>query len=140
MTRPVLLLLAMIVGFEASDILFGYHLSYRVGYGAFTVLSVVIAVTFLWLWAQRATPLALGMVFSWSGAACLMGWWWLYSLLGAPEWMKDNPLLFIFLSVYLMGAVLHLEVIGRSFSLHRFATYAPVAGAVLVSLAVSLTR
>ena len=105
MMRPVLLLLAMIAVFEGSDILFGYDLSYRVGYGAFALLALVIAGTFFWLWAQRATPLALGMVFSWSGAACLMGWWWLYSLLGAPVWMQDNPLLFIFLSVYLMGSL-----------------------------------
>lgn len=138
MMRPVLLLLAMIAVFEGSDILFGYDLSYRVGYGAFAFLALVIAGTFFWLWAQRATPLALGMVFSWSGAACLMGWWWLYSLLGAPVWMQDNPLLFIFLSVYLMGAVLHLEVIGRSLSMHKFAAYAPVAVAVVTSLMVSL--
>ncbi|MEL7149422.1 MAG: hypothetical protein AAGK71_01745 [Pseudomonadota bacterium] len=138
MTKPILLLLVTIAVFELSNMILGYDLAYRVGYGAFVLLALVIAGTFLWLWKQRSTPLALGMVFSWAGASCVMAWWWLYSLLGAPVWMHDNPLLFVFLSVYLMGAALHLEVIGRSFALSRFATFAPIAGAVLISLVVSL--
>lgn len=137
MTKPILLLLATIAVFELCDLLFGYDVVYRVGYGVFSLLAVAIAGTFFWLWLQRSTPLALGMVFSWTGAACVMAWWWLYNILGAPIWMQDNPLLFVFLSVYLLGAALHLEVIGRSFSLSKIATYAPVAGAVLLSLLAS---
>lgn len=138
MTKPVLLALGLIFAFEVADALFGYHATYQVGYGAFGVLALVIAATFLWLWVQRATPLALGMVFSWIGASGVMAWWWLFSILKAPVWMQDNPILFVFLSIYLMGAVLHLEVIGRSFALSRFWTFLPVFGAAFVSWIVSV--
>ncbi|MGR3513686.1 MAG: hypothetical protein ACU0GG_13065 [Paracoccaceae bacterium] len=133
MMKPILLLLMTILVLEIGDIVFGYQGTYRIGYGAFSLLALVIALTFLWLWRQRATPLALGMVFSWTGAAGVMAWWWLFSILKAPVWMQDNPILFVFLALYLTGAVLHLEVIGRSFALSRLWTYFPVVGAALLS-------
>ncbi|MEM6385083.1 MAG: hypothetical protein AAF718_02485 [Pseudomonadota bacterium] len=138
MTRPILILLSTIALFAVSSAFFGYKVVYQTGYGAFALLAVVIAGTFFWLWVKRSTPLALGMVFSWSGATGVMAWWWLYSLLGRPDWMQDNGLLFVFLSTYLVGAVLHLEVIGRSFALSRGATYAPIVAAVVVSMALAL--
>lgn len=137
MMRPVLLLLGTILIFGVGSVLIGYEAMYRLGYGAIVLLALVIALTFFWLWLKQATPLALGMVFSWTGASCVMGWWWIYSILGEPDWMRQNPLLFAFLSIYLIGAVLHLEVIGRSFALSQRAIYAPVVLAILLSLMVS---
>lgn len=34
-----------------------------------TIMGLLIAAIFVWLWAMRATPLALGRVFSWTGRA-----------------------------------------------------------------------
>lgn len=138
MTKPLVLLIIIVATFGAANWLFGYKLVYLIGYGAFSILALVIAATFLWLWIKRATPLALGMAFGWGGAACVMAWWWLYNLLSAPDWMRENPVLLVFLSIYLVGAILHLEVIGRSFALPRQATFAPVAIAVLLSVFIAL--
>lgn len=138
MTRPILLLLCMIAAFMAAEFFLGFPLVYLIGYGAFAILALVISGTFLWLWVKRSTPLALGMAFGWAGAACVMAWWWLYNLLSGPEWMRENPFFFVFLSVYLVGAILHLEVIGRSFALSRHATFAPVVGAVVLSVLIAI--
>lgn len=138
MMKPFLLLMVLVALFEMAAVLFGYSLTYQIGYGAFSILAFAISVTFLWLWVQRSTPLALGMAIGWGGAAGIMGWWWVYNLLQQPVWMKGNPILFVFLSLYLVGALLHLEVIGRSFSLPWFVTIAPILGAVLVSCILAL--
>lgn len=139
MTKPIVLLISIAAAFAGAETLLGYSLVYRVGYGAFAILAVVISATFFWLWAKRSTPLALGMAFGWAGAASVIAWWWLRNLLDRPEWMQESSVLFIFLSVYLVGAIMHLDVIGRSFSLSRIATYAPVVGAFLLSLVIALS-
>jgi len=138
MTKPILLLATIIAVFEVAHAFLGYGLAYRIGYGTFAVLAAVISATFCWLWYQRSTPLALGMAFGWAGASSVMAWWWLYRIFSRPDWMLGNSVLFVFLSVYLAGAILHLEVIGRSFSLSKVTTYAPVAGAVLISVVVAI--
>lgn len=140
MMKPIVMLIAIVTAFEGAAVIFGYALTYQIGYGAFSILALLISGTFLWLWVQRSTPLALGMAIGWGGAAGVMAWWWVYNLLQQPEWMQANPLLFVFLSLYLVGAFLHLEVIGRSFSLSRSATVAPIAIAFLISLAVAKVR
>lgn len=139
MTKPIVLLISIAAAFAGAETVLGYSLVYRVGYGAFAILAVVISATFFWLWAKRSTPLALGMAFGWAGAASVIAWWWLRNLLDRPEWMQESSVLFIFLSVYLVGAIMHLDVIGRSFSLSRIATYAPVVGAFLLSLVIALS-
>ncbi len=70
--------------------------------------------TFFWLWRKRATPLALGMGFSWAGTGGVLGWWWLYRFLGTPEAMVDNEFLFLFVASYIVGGILHFQVIVRS--------------------------
>ena len=138
MTKPLCLLVALVGLFEICHVILGYDLVYAVGYGTFAVLALVISVTFLWLWTKRSTPLALGMAFSWFGAAGVMSWWWLFNVLDAPNWMQDSPVLFVFLSIYLVGAILHLEVIGRSFALTSRMAYAPVLIAAAVSVFAAL--
>jgi hypothetical protein len=136
MIKPIVLLVGFIVVFELSHAVFGYGAVYQVGYGAFSVLAAVIAGTFFWLWAKRSTPLALGMAFGWAGSASLMAWWWVFDLLDWPDVMIESWVLFVFLSVYFVGAVQHLEVIGRSFGLSRRFAVFPIALALAVSLAV----
>lgn len=111
----------------------GYAAAYLVGYGVLTLMALWVAMTFLWLWLERATPLALGMAFSWAGAALIMGWWYLYALLDRPEWMTQNSLLFVPLAIYITGAVIHSRVIWAAIVADDRAHWVPLAVATLVS-------
>lgn len=138
MTRPILLLCLISALFMAAYGFLGYELAYRVGYGAFALMAVLIAGTFLWLWLRRATPLALGMAFGWAGAASVMGWWWVYNLTGQAAWMEESPVLFACLSLYFVGALLHLQVIGRSFDLHERAPVWAFVATMAASVAAAM--
>ena len=116
-----------------ADLWLGYEAAYEIGYGALTIMAVMITVTFLWLWYVRATPLALGMAFSWIGAACVLGWWWMFNLFDRPGPMAQNAVLFVFLSAYFVGAGLHFAAIQRSFGLKPWLLVVPVLGATLIS-------
>ncbi len=135
----MILLVLTGISFTVAHEFFGYQIVYQVGYGAFSCLAAVIALTFFWLWFKRSTPLALGMAFGWIGAASVMAWWWLFNLLGQPVGMVDNPALFLFLSIYFVGAVQHLEVIGRSFGFSWKASIAPAAAAILFSIVMTIS-
>ncbi len=111
----------------------GYGTAYKIGYGAISLMGVMIAVTFLWLWKARATPLALGMAFSWAGSSAVMGWWWIFNALGAPQAMVRHPALFVFLAVYITGALLHFAVIQRSLGYGSVLFVVPVGLALAVS-------
>ena len=136
MTQPIFNLIAISAAFLTSNALWGYEATYAVGYGTFTIMAAMVALTFLWLWARRATPLAIGMFFGWAGAALVVGWWWVYALLGQPDWMLGNPTLFLFVAVYFVGAILHFKVIAHSFGLKGSIYYVPLvvslAGSVLM--------
>ncbi|EKE43686.1 hypothetical protein OCGS_2418 [Oceaniovalibus guishaninsula JLT2003] len=97
-----------------GDAVMGYGATYSVAFGAFSMMALAIGATFFWLWRARSTPLALGMAFSWAGSACVMGWWWIYTLTGEPPAMRTNTLLFVFLALSLTGALMHFAVIRRS--------------------------
>ena len=128
-------LLVLVAVFQVGHRTLGYDTAYQVGYGAIAIMGVCISLTFLWLWWVRATPLALGMAFSWAGAASVMGWWWVFNLLDHPVAMQQNPGLFVFLSLYIVGATMHFRVIEDALSWPRRAYWLPVAGAWLLSLA-----
>lgn len=138
MIRPILLLCLISALFLMAYGALGYEVAYRVGYGAFALMAVLIAGTFLWLWARRATPLALGMAFGWAGAASVMGWWWVYNLTGHAVWMEESPVLFGCLSLYFVGAILHLQVIGRSFELPERAPIFAFIGTLAASVTAAL--
>ena len=116
----------------------GYTAAYAISYGAITLMAVVISATFLWLYVQRTTPLALGMSLSWAGAACVMGWWWLFAALDRPSAMEENEALLVFVSLYFVGAIMHFGVIQKSLHLPRSAYLVPVVGSVVVSALVHL--
>ena len=136
MIQPIFTLIAISAAFLTSNALLGYDHTYSVGYGAFTLMAAMVSLTFLWLWARRATPLAMGMFFGWSGAAAIMGWWWFYNLLGKPDRMADNPTLFLLLSIYFVGAILHFKVIATSFGVKGRSYLVPVAASLLGSVLV----
>ena len=138
MTQAILILLSLLAAFLTGDAWLGYEPIYQTAYGALTMMAAMISLTFLWLWARRATPLALGMSFSWAGASSVLGWWWIYRLLEAPAAMVDSAALFVFLALYFCGAVLHFAVIGRSFGAPRLTFLLPILGAVGVSVLIQL--
>jgi len=134
MKRAIGFFVCMVLIFELGAIILGYSSAYKLGYGAISIMGMIIAATFLWLWWVRATPLALGMAFSWAGSGTVMGWWWSYNILGSPEAMHDNKALFVFLSLYIVGAVMHFKVIQQALSLPRNIFWVPVGGAMLLSV------
>jgi hypothetical protein len=138
MIRPILLLCAIAGLFLATHVVFGFATAYLVGYGAFALMAAVISATYFWLWSRRATPLALGMAFGWAGAASLIGWRWVFELTDRSDWMTENPLLFLCLSLYFVGALLHLQVIGRSFELSERTPVLAFLGTVFASMVVAL--
>ena len=138
MKQAFMLLMALVALFQLGNQLFGYQVVYQVAYGAITLMALMIAATFLWLFVVRATPLALGMAYSWAGAGFVMGWWWFFNLSGRPEWLRESPVLFGVLPFYFVGAVLHFAVIHRSFGLHGMAFLVPVVGAVALSAGIYL--
>lgn len=133
MKKPILILAAVTALFLVGHRAFGYTTVYLVAYGSFSLMAAFMAATFFWLWTRRATPLALGMAFSWAGAASVMGWWWLLNLTEIPDWVMKNPLLLDFLAIYFVGVVLHFQVIGRSFGLPSRVAFVPIVAAVVVS-------
>ncbi len=138
MKQAFMLLMGLVVLFQAGYELFGYAAVYEIAYGAITLMALMIAATFLWLFVVRATPLALGMAYSWAGAGAVMGWWWVYQFSGRPDWLSASPVLFACLPFYFVGAVLHFAVIHRSFGLHGLAFLVPVVVAVAVSAGIYL--
>jgi hypothetical protein len=133
MKQAFVLLMLLIGLFHLGYLGLGYEAMYQVAYGAITLMALMISGTFLWLFVQRATPLALGMAYGWAGAGLVLGWWYLYHLTGRPGWAVDSPVLFVILPFYFVGAVLHFAVIHRSFGRHGMSFLWPVALSVVVS-------
>jgi len=111
--------------------LLGPEAALRLGRGVLAMLSVLIAASFLWLWQQRATPLALGMAYAWSGLALLIGAGWA----GMPEAVPAAATWIAAMALLLTGAVLHLAAIQASFGLRGGAFLVPLAGALALALA-----
>lgn len=133
MKQAVLLIAASSALLLAFGLGFGWHATFRIAHGAITIMSALIAGTFLWLWRENATPLALGMGLSWAGTASVMGWWWRFDLLGRPDGIAESEILIALLALQLAGAVLHFDVIQSSMGLGRRFAILPVAAAILAS-------
>ena len=133
--RYAILLLGMTASlFVGTSVAFGYDRAYVVAFGVVVALALSISGTFFWLWLSRATPLALGMGFSWLGTTGVLGWWWVFQLLHNPPVMRDNAGLFIFVAAYFVGAILHFQVIRRSLGLRSYVLLLPLGGAVVAAL------
>lgn len=133
--KQALTIYAVLLGaIHASYLSQGYLGTAEIAFGALTVMALMISAIFLWLWAMRMSPLSLGMAFSWAGAAMVMGWWWLFTLLGAPVSMERSEMLLGLVGLMLTGAVLHFEVLETSLGHRRGSFLLPVAGAFAVSV------
>lgn len=138
MTQAIFLVAIIGAMLSASYVTLGYQPTYQIAYGALTLMAAMISLTFLWLWAKRATPLALGMSLSWAGASSVLGWWWAFNLLGGPSEMVESGALFLFLALYFAGAILHFTVIERSFGRPASILPLPALGALLLSALIRL--
>lgn len=130
--RPSILLFATVwTGLATLGAVFGFDTAYDAGYAAISLLAVVISATFAWLWRIRATPMALGMAFSWAGCAGLVGYWWVFNQAGRPPAPGlDHQVLWACISLYLAGAVAHLRVIANVHGSGR-PLFAATLGAVI---------
>ncbi len=135
MKQAVILLAFAVVMLEAGKYAAGLDAVVGITYGAIALMSLMISATFLWLWNERATPLALGMSFSWLGAGLVAGGVWTAGLTGADARVPGEDAALIALAVYIVGAVLHFSVIHRSFGRHGPGFLWPVLLALGVSAA-----
>lgn len=138
MKQAISLTVLTVIALELAFVGLGYDTVADITYGTIAVMALLIAGTFLWLWFERTTPLAIGMAISWLGIAWVAGWWWAYSLMGAPGWAVAHPGLFVILAFPIVGAILHFAVIQRSFGFHGLHFLWPAIGALAVSIAVYL--
>jgi hypothetical protein len=134
MKQAFLLYVVVASGLFWADKVLGYQAAYEIGYGALSIMALMISMTFMWLWQVRATPLALGMAFGWLGAASVMGWWWIFNIFDQPAAMVDNGVLFLFLSAYFVGAGLHFSAVQRSFGLRPWLFGFPIVGSTAISV------
>lgn len=118
MKQAILLLVLAMVLLETGQFVFGHRAVVEIAYGAITAMSLMISATFLWLWGERATPLALGMSFSWLGAGLFAGGFWVVEVLRLPLGAPGEDAILLLLAVCSVGAVLHFSVIHRSFGRH----------------------
>lgn len=134
MIRAILLFLGVYAGLALLDRTAGFGVAYDIGYAAISLMAVVIAVTFAWLYRVRATPMALGMSVSWAGCFGLVGYWWVFAQLGrTPASYMDHDILFFFVSLYLVGAVLHLLVISQSYFRTRVVFWGTMIGVATIT-------
>ncbi len=134
MRHALLLLAVTVTAFMTISVTFGYDRAIAIAYALVAAMAMSISGTFFWLWRERATPLALGMGFSWIGTAGVLGWWWTYRLLDRPEVMIENPALFAFVAAYFVGAVLHFQVVGRSLGRRAVLLLVPVVFLLTVAM------
>lgn len=125
-----------IVALEAAFFVLGFDAVANVVFGVIALMALMIAGTFMWLWFERTTPLAIGMVISWLGIAWMASWWWVLNLIGAPDMVLSHPGIFGVLAFPIVGAVLHFAVIQRSFGFHGMHFLWPIVGAIIVSVGV----
>ena len=136
MRQALLLALALWVIFYVTAGILDIWVAATIGFAAMAAIAVVNCVTFLWLWYVRATPLALGMALSWAGQAAVSIWWLTEGMPGAPTWLDKGPLIFLCISIYMVGGLLHIVVIQNSAGSPRMAAIWPVLAVVAVGTGV----
>jgi len=133
MKQAFVLFALVLLTLEAGKHLAGHAALVEIAYGAIAMMSLMISFTFLWLWSERATPLALGMSFSWLGAGLFAGGSWVVGLLELPAGVPGEDTALAVLAVCIVGALLHFSVIYRSFGRHGIGFLWPVLAALGIS-------
>ena len=134
MSRTILLTLGIYVALSTVNRTLGFDVAYDLGYGAISLLAIVISVTFAWLYRVRATPMAMGMALSWAGCHGLVGYWWVYNQVGRkPSTLLEYDVLFAFIALYFTGAILHLSVISKAYFKTRVVFWCTLSGVMGIS-------
>jgi hypothetical protein len=136
MRQALLLALALWAVFYVTAGVLDLWLAATIGFSAMAAMTLVNCVTFLWLWYVRATPLALGMALGWGGQAGITIWWMVEGMPGAQTWLDKGPLIFLFISIYMVGGLLHIAVIQNSTGSARMAAVWPILAIVAVAAGV----
>lgn len=138
MSRTILLTLGIYAALSTINRTLGFDAAYDLGYGAISLVAIVISVTFAWLWRVRATPMAMGMALSWAGCHGLVGYWWVYNQIGrGPGTVIEHDILFAFISLYFAGAVLHLSVISKAYFKTRLVFWLTLCGVMGITTALA---
>ena len=132
MKQALLLALVFWAAFYFTVEVLNFRLAMAIGFSAMALIAAVNCVTFLWLWYVRATPLALGMALSWAGQTAMSIWWFATGMPGQGSWLHQDPLIFLFLSIYMVGGLLHIAVIQNSAGSTRTAAIWPAMAVVAV--------
>ncbi len=135
MIRATLIFAGSGSAFLLLDRVWGVEVAFFVAFGLITAMALMIAVTFLWLYYTRATPLALGMSISWAGTAAFKGWWWISYMVSTPDAMRQSAAVLTFLALSFVGAVMHFTVIKRSMGVSGTVFALPIIGLLAAGLA-----
>lgn len=138
MKQALIVVGLLLAAFLLVDFAAGFSLAAVIGLSAMAVIALVNALTFLWLWHVRATPLALGMALSWAGQAGLSIWWGLGHAERLLALQEGGAALFFMVSLYVVGGALHILVVQRSMEFGRTTLFWPIATAVGIAIAVSV--
>ena len=139
MSRSVLLILGVYVTLSSIDRTLGFNAAHDIAYAVISLLAIVIAVVFAWLWRVRATPMAMGMALSWAGCHGFVGYWWVYDQLGRePATYLEHDVLFVFIALYFSGAVLHLSVISKAYFKTRVVFWGTLTGVASIATALAV--
>ena len=136
MRQALLLALVLWAAFYFTVDVLDFRLALAIGFSATALIAAVNCVTFLWLWYVRATPLALGMALSWAGQTAISVWWFATGMPGKGSWFDQDPLIFLCLSIYMVGGLLHIAVIQNSAGSRRTAAIWPVMAVAAVAAGV----
>ncbi len=137
--RHALLLTAVLTAvFLLAERILGVEVAAALGFGTVMVIGAINALTFLWLWWARTTPLALGMSCSWMGQTAL-SIWWEWSMPTRSRRLGRGQRARIPAPVALRrGGALHIAVMQRSMDLGRVFLLWPIL-AIFVVAAVTAT-
>lgn len=138
MKQALAIVAFMAMAFLVLDAVAGFGVAAVVGFSAMVVIAGVNALTFLWLWYVRATPLALGMALSWAGQAGLTLWWELRSAPGFLALQGGETALFVLIALYVVGGGLHIAVVQRSMEIGRCILTWPVIVAACIAVAAAV--
>lgn len=117
----------------------GYGPTYEVAYGFVTLMAAFISLTFVKLYHNSRRDIGLAMVVSWAGTSGVQGWWWIFSVLNRPEFMRDyEAFLMVPLGFYVIGTLLHVKGFYREMSGREFHFLLPAVVAFTIALALNL--
>ncbi len=135
MKQALTIVAVLLAAFLLVEKLAGFDFAALLGLSAMAVIAAINALTFLWLWYVRATPLALGMALSWAGQAGISVWWELSDVPGVLAIQGGGAALFGMVSLYVVGGALHIAVVQRSMEVGFGIVIWPVIGSVAIVVA-----